>query len=161
MVRLRTRRVQCPAREPGAPDGAFEVIAQIDADAGRGPSRSLRREVDFSGAFQDPVDVVAELVAVVDHGGTVPGVQRMQALTIQQRLRSRSGVDEAVETPAPVYDADFEEHAVRGVRFLQVKEALFGGAVAVWAEEHFPGERLRARERVHVEKQSVVDSRRR
>ena len=77
MVRLQTRRVQCPAREPGAPDGAFEVIAQMDADAGRGPSRSLRREVDVSGAFQNPIDVVAELVAVVDHGGTMPNVQRI------------------------------------------------------------------------------------
>ena len=66
-------------------------------------------------------------------------------------------MDVAVQAPAAVDDADFEQHPVLGVRFLQMEPALCGVA-AVRPEDGFPRERLRARERMHADEHRRVDA---
>ena len=59
-------------------DCAFEVEGFVDARADGGAARKLRREVEFAGALELAIDIVAEGFSVVDGGDAIPLAEGMQ-----------------------------------------------------------------------------------
>src|SRR5207249_4760923 len=109
------RRRKRAASEAGRADGALEIEKLVDAHSHGRASRSLRSEFDFGGAILHAVYVAAKLAPVVNGGHVIPAPQRMQILTIEQRLLIRARLVEGVQTPASIDHADLEQHAVIGV----------------------------------------------
>ena len=117
----------------------------------------MRCKTDVGGAFERPVDVVSELVAVVDCRDVIPGTERMEAVPVHQRLLRVAAVAVTVQTPSTIDDPDLEQQPILGARLLQMKPALFRLA-AVRAKYRFPGECLRAGQRVDADKERIVNA---
>src|SRR5262249_25435703 len=86
----------------------------------------------------------------------------MQMLAVQQRLLCGRRLVEGIEAAASVDHPDLEQHAIIAVQtsrgiLLQVKPALLDIA-AIRPKDRLPGKCGRARERVDVDEQAVVDA---
>src|SRR5258708_14294846 len=95
-----------PACEARHADRALEVVDQVHAHANGRATGSLRIEMDLRRPFLHAVDVVPELAAVVHRRHVIPRAQRVQALSIDQRLVGGAAVHEAVGIPSVVDNAE-------------------------------------------------------
>lgn len=145
-------------------DGAFEEIDLVNARANRSAARALRGELEFAGAFNLIIDIVAEGFSIIDGGYAIPLSQGMQQLAIQQDSALVIGGGKAVQAPLAVDDADLKEYPVLGILaggwidLLQVEEPLLSSAVRIRPEDNLPGEGGCSCQWMHGHEERIVNS---
>lgn len=158
------RRLERAAGHARQQNRALEIIAPFDASADGTVTGPLRRQVQLGRSLQHAIHVVPQLVAVIHQRGVIPGAERVELLTVDQRLRVVSGQRKAVQEPILTGHPNLEEEprlrVLSGlwVAFAQVEESLLGLPAQAGTEDHFPGERFRAGEGVNVHVERVIDA---
>src|SRR6185312_1553289 len=151
-------RAQRSRRHASPENRAFEKVHLVDAHSERRLAGFLRLEMNFSRAFENAINVIAEPMTVIDGCRVMPGIERVQPGPVQKNLLHIPGFHEGVETPLVPDYPDLEKHPVVRTVFLKMEEALFGCAAGCGPEDHFPRPGFRRREWMDVEEDGIVNA---
>jgi hypothetical protein len=124
----------------------------------------LRGELEFAGALEFAIDIVAEGFSVVDGGDAIPLAEGMQQFAIQKGTGLAVGGGEAVEAPLAVDDANLKEHTIGGILaggwidLLKVEEVLGLGSAGIGAEDDLLGKGGCCGEWMRGNEERIVDA---